>query len=169
MLKLTKIVLLGAVAVAGMGTTAANAATATGTAKVNIISAVTLTETTQMDLGVVASSATAGTVVLPDSSNTRTCSGGVTCIGTAARGAFEVSGAATGYVISYNVAASTSLTGPGAAMALTLDPSGTATSTGTFTATAAATTFYVGGSLSVAANQAAGTYTGTYAVTANYQ
>lgn len=169
MLKLTKIALLGAVAAAGMASTAANAATATGHAEVDIITAVTLTETTQMDLGVVASSGTAGTVALPDGSNTRACSGGVTCIGTATRGAFAVGGAATGYVIAYTVDGSTSLTGPGAAMALTLDPSGTATSNGTFTATAAATTFYVGGTLSVAANQAAGTYTGTYNVTANYQ
>lgn len=165
MLKMSKIALLGAVAVAGMASTAANAATATGTAEVDIISAITLTQTTGLDLGVVASSGTAGTVAIVAGTNVRSCTGGVTCAGTGAtRGAFSVGGAPAGYQIALTVDASTTLAGPGTNMVLTLTPSTTS-----FTSAATATTFYVGGSAAVAASQAAGTYTGTYNVTANYQ
>ncbi len=174
MLKLTKIALLGAVAAAGMASTAANAATVQGTAEVDIISAVTLVETTGMDLGIVASSTTAGTVVLGDDASSRSCTGGVTCVGTTgfSRGVFTVGGAPAGYTVAYSVDAAATLNrvGGGGSMSLALNPSGTATSAGTFTvaAGATATDFYVGGTLSVGASQAAGQYTGTYNVTANY-
>jgi spore coat protein U-like protein len=49
-------------------------------------------------------------------------------------------------------------------MGLTLTPSAASV-----TATGAPQTFYVGGVLSVGASQVAGTYTGTYAVSAEYQ
>jgi Mat/Ecp fimbriae major subunit len=49
-------------------------------------------------------------------------------------------------------------------MTLTLDPGAT-----TIAATGATQTFYVGGTLAVGAAQAAGTYTGNYDVSAEYQ
>lgn len=158
-----KIALLGA-AVAAMVSTGANAATQTATAEVDIVAAVQLTQDAGLDFGVVASSAAAGTVTLPTGSNTRTCSAAVTCVGTAQRGQFTVSGATTGYVVAVNVPASTTLTSGANTIALSLNPSLTS-----FTSTGAAQVFFVGGTLSVAANQAAGTYTGTYAVSADYQ
>ena len=158
-----KIALLGA-AVAALASTGANAATQTATAEVDIIAAVTLTQDLGLDFGVVASSAAAGTVTLPTGSNTRTCSASVTCVGTAQRGQFTVSNATTGYNVAITVPASTSLTGPGAAMNLALVPSITG-----FTSTGVAVVFNVGGTLSVGASQVAGTYTGTYNVSADYQ
>jgi Mat/Ecp fimbriae major subunit len=157
-----KIALLGA-AVAALASTGANAATQTATAEVDIIAAVTLTQDAGLDFGVVASSAAAGTVTLPTGSNTRVCTG-VTCVGVAQRGQFTVSNATTGYNVGITVPASTSLTGPGTAMSLALVPSSTG-----FTSTGAPVVFYVGGTLSVGAGQVAGTYSGTYNVSADYQ
>jgi Mat/Ecp fimbriae major subunit len=158
-----KIALMGAAA-AALVSTGANAATQTATAEVDIIAAVTLSQDVGLDFGVVASSATAGTVTLPTTSNTRTCSASVTCVGTAARGAFTVSNAASGYVVAITVPASTTLASGANSMSVTLNPSMTS-----FTSTGAAQVFHVGGTLSVGASQAAGTYTGTYNVSADYQ
>lgn len=163
MLNKTKIALIGAIAAAGMVSTGANAATQTATAEVRIITAVTLTQNVGLDLGVVAASAAGGTVTLPNTSNTRTCAG-VTCVGTASRGQFTVGGTTTGFVVLVNTPLTTTLTGAGTAMNLALSPSLVS-----FTSTGAAQTFFVGGTLAVGANQAAGTYTGTYNVSADYQ
>ena len=157
-----KIALLGAAALA-LVSTGANAATVSATAEVKILAPVTLTQTTGLDFGVVAAAATAGTVVLTPASNTRVCSVGLTCVGTAARGAFAVVGT-SGYTVAITVAPSTTLTGAGAPMALTLVPSATTVAT-----TGLPQTFFVGGTLTVGAAQVAGTYTGTYNVSADYQ
>ncbi len=164
MLNKSKIALTGMVAAAAMASTGAHAATQTATAEVDIIAAVQLAQNDGLDFGVVASSTTAGTVALPTASNTRTCSGGVTCVGTALRGRFTVSNATTGYTVAISVPASTTLTSGANTMALTLTPSMTS-----YASTGIAQVFFVGGTLSVGANQAAGTYTGTYNVSADYQ
>ncbi|HEV7233206.1 MAG TPA: DUF4402 domain-containing protein [Sphingorhabdus sp.] len=158
-----KIALLGAAA-AALASTGANAATQTATAEVDIVAAVTLTQDAGLDFGVVASSAAAGTVTLPTGSNTRTCSAAVTCVGTANRGQFTVGNATSGYVVAITVPAATTLASGANTMSLTLNPSMTS-----FTSTGVSQIFYVGGTLSVGANQAAGTYTGTYNVSADYQ
>ena len=157
-----KIALLGAAAIA-MVSTGANAATVSATAKVDIIAPVTLTQTAGLDFGVVAAAAAAGTVTLTPASDVRVCSVGLSCVGAAQRGAFSVVGA-NGFTVGITVASTTTLTGAGAPMNLALTPS-----TATVVATGLAQTFYVGGALTVGAAQAAGTYTGTYNVSANYQ
>ena len=164
MLNKTKVALLGAIAVAAMASTGAQAATQTANAEVDIIAAVQLAQNDALDFGVVASSATAGTVALPTASNTRTCSAGLTCVGTALRGRFTVSGATSGYVVAISVPATTTLTSGANTLSL-----GLTSSTTTFTSTGAPQVFYVGGTLAVGANQAAGNYTGTYTVSADYQ
>jgi Mat/Ecp fimbriae major subunit len=157
-----KIALMGA-AIAAMVSTGANAATATATADVEILAPVTLIQTAGLDFGTVAAGAASGTVTLPTGSNTRTCSVGLACVGAASRGAFEVTGVDT-YVVDITVDASTVLTGAGTDMNLTLDPGITS-----IVADGTAQTFYVGGTLTVGAGQAAGTYTGNYNVSADYQ
>lgn len=164
MLNTMKVALTGAMAVAAFASTSAQAATGTADATATIISAVQLTQNDVLDFGVVASSTTAGTVDLPTDSNTRTCSVGVTCVGTALRGQFTVSGAATGYTVGIVVPATAILTSNGVTMSTTLTPSMT-----TFVSNGGARAIFVGGTLSVGANQAAGLYTGTYTVSANYQ
>ena len=165
MLNKSKIALMGVIAVAGIASNAANAATVSARAEVDIITAVTLTEDAILDFGVVASSAAGGSVTLPNTSDARTCVG-VTCVGTAQRGAFTVSGAASGFVVLVTTAPTTTLTngGGGAPMNLILNPSLL-----NFTSTGVARSFFVGGTLAVGANQAAGTYTGNYNVSADYQ
>ena len=163
MLNKSKFALIGAIAAAGMVSTGANAATQTATAEVDIIAAVTLTQDVGLDLGVVAASAAGGTVTLPNTSNTRTCVG-VTCVGTAQRGQFTVSGAATGFVVLVTTPLTTTLSGAGPAMTLALSPSLVS-----FASTGAPQTFFVGGTLAVGANQTPGYYSGTYNVSADYQ
>jgi hypothetical protein len=62
MLNKSKIALAGAIAAAALVSTGANAATQTATAEVDILAAVQLAQNDGLDLGVVASSAAAGTV-----------------------------------------------------------------------------------------------------------
>ena len=165
MLNKMKVALLGAMAVAALSSTGAQAATLGADAKATILSAVQLAQNDALDFGVIASSSTAGTVDLPTGSNGRTCSAGVTCVGTALRGQFTVSGAASGYNVAIAVAPSATLTSLGGnTMSAAL-----VSSIPGFTSTGASQAFFVGGTLSVGANQPAGVYTGSYTVSANYQ
>ena len=158
-----KSALLGAAAIA-MVSTGANAATVSATAEVDILAPVTLVQTAGLDFGTVASGAAAGTVTLTPGSDVRTCSVGLACVGAANRGAFSVVGA-TGYSVVITVAPATTLTGPGGApMALSL-----VGSNALIIANGLPQTFHVGGSLTVGAAQGAGTYIGTYNVSADYQ
>lgn len=165
MLNKKKVALLGAMAAVAMASTGAQAATQTATAEVDIVAAVQLAINDTLDFGIIASGGSASTVIMPTASNTRTCGTGLTCVGTAQRGRFTVSGATTGYVVAINVPTSTLLSaGGGNTMSVSLVPSTTS-----FPSTGVPVEFFVGGTLSVGANQAAGNYTGTYAVTADYQ
>jgi Mat/Ecp fimbriae major subunit len=164
MLNKMKIVLAGAAAIAAMSSTAAFADTKSATATVQILGAVQLTKFADLDLGTVASTATAGTVTLPTTSNTRTCNV-VTCVGTAARARFQVTAATNGYVIAVSNSPTATLAGPGASMNLTIASSASSI---TFNSAALQDIFF-GGTLTVGANQVAGTYNGTFNVTADYQ
>jgi Mat/Ecp fimbriae major subunit len=164
MLNKMKIVLAGAAAVAAMSSSAAFADTESATATVQILGAVELTKFADLDLGTVASGAATGTVALPTSSNTRTCTG-VTCVGTASRARFQVTAATDGYVIDVTHSPTATLTGPGASMSLALASSASSI---TFDS-ALLEDIFVGGTLTVGANQVAGTYSGTFSVTAEYQ
>ncbi len=143
----------------------AAAETVTGTATVRILQAITVAKTGDLNFGKVISAANAGAVgVALDGS--RTCGTGLTCFGTTSAGNFVVTGSpgetvtlaldsgiallTNGYGQSMNVALALST----AAISL---PS---TGSGSFT---------VGGTLSVGANQQAGTYAGRYSISVNYQ
>jgi Mat/Ecp fimbriae major subunit len=164
-MNMKKIVLAGAAAVAAMSSSAAFADTESATATVQILGAVELTKYADLDLGTVAAGAASGTVALPTSSNTRTCTG-VTCVGTASRARFQVTAATNGYVIAITHSPTASLTnGVGAPMSLTLASSAASINFNS----AALQDIFIGGTLTVGANQAAGTYNGTFNVTADYQ
>ncbi len=167
MLNKSKIALMGAIAAAGMVSTGANAATASASAEVDILAAVTVTQTAGLDFGIIAAAAVPGTVTIAAADGATNCSAGLACAGAPQRGAFAVTGA-NGLTITVTVDGSTTLddgAGPGAAMNLVLNAS-TATVVG---AGATAVPFHVGGVLTVGAAQAAGAYTGTYNVSADYQ
>jgi hypothetical protein len=159
---------LAATAAATIGTGgSAFAASATANASATIVQAITISSTEDLSFGTIAPSAAGGNVVV-DSADTRTtCAGGNFCSGTVTSAAFEVSGEAN-----YNY----SITLP--ATNATLSSSGNTMTVSSFTSSASATpalgatgtdTFKVGATLAVGGGQAAGTYTGTFDVSVDYQ
>lgn len=165
MLNKVKLVLAGTVAAAAMFSGAANAATQTATAQAEIMTPVVLSSVTNLNFGLIAVGTGTGTVAL-SGSDTRTCTN-VVCVGTAARGKFRVTAASSGAVIGLGITNSTiQLAGPSGStpMNVTL---GLSANSITFSA-AALQDVFVQGTLNVGAAQAAGVYTGTYEVTAQY-
>jgi hypothetical protein len=153
-----------ALAAVTLGATSANAATATANATANIVQAITITETSDLDFATIVPGAAASTVQV-STGGVRTCGAGLTCSGTHTAGAFTVTGTAN-QPVAYGVDASTTLTSGANSMSLT----GLTLSAATGTLSAGGTdTFTVGGTLNVGASQAAGVYNGTYNVSANYQ
>jgi hypothetical protein len=168
MKKLTVVVL--AIAALALGTTAfaaQNTASATGTANARIITAISITAGTALNFGDVVPSAAAGTVTVTPA-GVRSSAGGASLgnsTGVAA-GAFTVNGQAN---------ATYSITLPGAPVTVT--SGGNTMTVDTFTSNPAGTgnlgaggsqALAVGANLNVGANQAAGSYTGTYTVTVTY-
>jgi len=134
------------------------------TANARVVTPVTVTETTPLNFGSFAASGTAGSIT-----QAGVVTGGVTAVAggaTRTAGVFSVSGessASTAYTVS--LPASVTLTSGANNMSAALS---FAAGTASRTLTSGADTFSVNGTLSVAANQAAGVYTGTYSVTVAY-
>jgi spore coat protein U-like protein len=155
---------------------AASAAVANGSATATVVSPITITKTADLSFGRFIPSAALGTVAV-NTDGTRSFTGGVVLStgGTAAAAAkFDITGQASStYTIAYS--AGVSLTnGTGGSMALTQvsDLAGTGgalatVATGTLSA-GGAQSLYIGGTLAVAANQAAGNYTGAISATVDY-
>jgi hypothetical protein len=137
---------------------AAIAATATGTATATVLGSLTISQTQALSFGSFSSSATPGTV-----NHFGQTTGGVTHSGSGAQfGSFAVTGTPnTNYSIV--IPATVTLTSGANSMTATLNPL-------TQSATNASGQGFINttGTLAVAANQASGTYTGTYNVTVNY-
>jgi len=135
----------------------------TGNASAQIQTAISIVEDTQMDFGIIAVDADAGTVTI-SSAGVVSGPGDYSFSGSPAAGTFTASGdASTAVSISFT---NGSLTGPGTAMTLnnfTHDAGGSPTTDGS-----GDLTFNVGADLVVGASQVAGAYTGTYTVTVNY-
>ncbi|QLC22683.1 DUF4402 domain-containing protein [Parasphingopyxis sp. CP4] len=150
-----------------MGTTAANAATASATATAEILEQVQIVNTAGLNFGTIVpdTAAAANVSVSADAAGTRNC-GGLTCAGAASvsSAAFDVTGA-NGLNVDITLGTLTSLS-DGGTNSMPISLSGSA---GTLAMTGSAVALYVGGTITVAANQAAGTYTGSFDVTADYQ
>jgi spore coat protein U-like protein len=157
-------------AIAGPGSAMAASAVASSTS--TVIAAIDIQKTSDLAFGSFAASGTSGSVTVTPGS-TRTAGGGVTVVGTTASAAkFDVTGQA-GLGYSIGVVATTLDDGSGNSMTLTpiSDLAASANTSGTVdagTLTGGAQSFYVGGVLNVAANQAAGNYSGTVTATVNY-
>ncbi|VAV92640.1 hypothetical protein MNBD_ALPHA04-810 [hydrothermal vent metagenome] len=145
-----------------MGANAAHAATASADARANILAQVSVTsDGSDLDFATIVTGAAASTVVVA-SDGTLTCGTGLVCSGTATAAGFTVSGT-TGQTVDVSSDASVTLSSGANTMSATLAPSVTSI---VLDGTDA---FSVGGTLSVAANQADGAYTGTFNVTVDYQ
>lgn len=135
----------------------------TANASATIVAPLSIVENTPMDFGSISADATNATNVTLDLVNTVTSAdgAGVVPASGAASGDFTVSGAGNlAIAVSYTAG---SLTGPGAAMAV----SGF-TDNAPANLTAGTATFQVGADLAVGANQTAGAYSGTYTITVIY-
>lgn len=134
-----------------------------------------LIKTDDLDFGSLISGASGGTVTVNPVTNARTSGGGVTLVGTNARRA-EFLG--TGGIILIFVSGSTSVTLSrvgGGAPNMTASLVRAASTGGGGIALLGATllpsgvqTYYIGGTLTVPANQPAGDYRGTFTLTVNY-
>lgn len=150
-----------------------------GTAEAVILRPLTLIKTADLDFGSLISGPTAGTVTVQAATGVRTTTGGVTPVGSGAQRATFQGAAAIGLLVVMNGSSSVTLTrvGGGAApMTASLNHiggSGLATVSlpliGSVTIVAAGVqTFHSGGTLTVPANQPAGSYSGTFTMTVNY-
>ena len=154
-----------ATVVAALGTlsSAAIAATASGTATATVIAPITINSTTALNFGSF-SNANPGTVTI-STAGARTASGVLLSgTNTGLGGIFTVGGSATGTPgFSITSPQGFSVTGPGTAMPFTLTLPG---ATGTLSGGAA--TIAVGGVLTVGTAQTAGAYSGSYSVVVEY-
>jgi Mat/Ecp fimbriae major subunit len=140
------------------------AASTTGTATVNILKATTLTKTADLDFGKIAPGTSSATARI-NFDDTRTCSSGLTCLGKASAGAFDVTGS-TGETLSVTLA-NTDVTltqASGEKMKVSL-----ALNSAQVTLVNGKGQVKVGGTLSIGALQAGGVYSGLFELTVDYR
>jgi hypothetical protein len=156
-------------AIASLGlASAASAATDSAQVEAEILTALTVTvdaNADTLDFGAIAESGTGGTVTVSPT-NAQTCSAGLVCDGNTAVPNFDIQGVAGSVVNISVVNASETLTGPGAAT-MAVNAFTLSTNQVTLDGTGAGD-FDVGGTLTVAAAQAPGTYNGTLTVEVIY-
>lgn len=163
---------LAALALAIAGSSSAIAATTTASATGTIISPINITKSADLVFGNLAASASAGTVTLTPGSGLTGDANVTTLTGvTPAAARFDVTGqAGLGYSIAITA---TALTSGGNSMAFTpvSDLTASAKTSGlvtTGTLTGGAQSIFVGGVLSVGADQAPGEYAGIITAVVNY-
>lgn len=143
-----------------------NSSTVTIPVHIRIIAPIALMKTQDLDMGIVIPGSSSGQVVLNPSTGAQSVTGGVLYASSSGFPAlFSVTGAPSHVFTITFASSSITLTGPSGTMNLALNgsPSGSSTLSG-----GGAAPLSVGGTLSVAANQAEGTYTGTLMVTVAY-
>ncbi len=156
-----KAALAGTVIAASFAATGAQAATATATAKAQILRQITVAKTSDLDFGTIVTGAAASTVIVSPA-GARTCGVGLVCTNAVTAAGFGIVGT-TGSVVTLASDASVTLnSGANSMTAALLTSAATRTLTGV-------DSFTVGGTLAVGANQADGAYSGTFTVTVNYQ
>lgn len=168
MSKLMNRVVAGAmVATLGLSATLAHAApvTASATARARILKQITVTNTSDLDFGTIVAGASASTVAV-SAGAVRTCGAGLTCTGTVTAANFDISGTNNAVVTITGDNSVTLANGTGGTMSASLTRSASSL---TLTNSAIGGSFQVGGTLSLAANQADGAYAGTFNVTVDYQ
>jgi hypothetical protein len=151
-----------ATVVVGLGGTAAHAATGTADVSATILDAVTVTNTADLLFGNIAAGAAPATVSI-SAGGTVNC-GGLVCNGTQNPAGFSVTGTA-GQTVGISLPL-TSITLTSGTDSMTVSGLASDVASIVLDGTDA---FTVGGSLAVAANQAAGTYTGSFSVDVDYQ
>jgi hypothetical protein len=156
---------LAASGVASAGTPVA----ATGGAQIGVLSPVSVIKKSDLNFGTVVTSTTAGTVVLNPLNGSRTTTGGLLAVGTAAHAAvFTSTGSKNSVVIIHLPTVASTLKRVGGTETVTAS---TWTADGNTTRKIPANQtfdFAVGATLNVGAAQVAGTYVGTFQITVQY-
>jgi len=170
------------IVIAGLSTSLSAQVTLTGNgAGAELVTALTITNTTPLQFGVIAVPTTGGTVVMTTNGTRSPNGAGVSIVqsGTAKTVAkFDLTGT-VGDTYSFTLPTSITVvtTAEGAIKAMTItdllvkvDAAAEVSygSIGTCTLTAGASSILVGGKLNIGANQVLGTYTGTYTVVVDY-
>lgn len=155
-------------AIAALGfSTSASAATATATAHAEILASLTVTATdNSLDFGSVANNGTGGTVAINPATGARNCASGLVCSGASGVAAFHVVGEANLPVGISFTNTTFNLQGPTPADTMPIALL-SQFSTLSLSSTGVAD-FNVGGTITVAPNQAAGAYQGTLEVVVLY-
>lgn len=157
----TKIIFISAFAMFGLQSTS-YAATSSATASATVLSPVAVTKSSDLDFGKIISGASAATVTLTGTGGFN-CGAGLTCTGTHNAAAFGITGS-NNETVTVATDSAVNLQSGSNSMSATLAPSSSS-----LTLTGGVASFNVGGALSVAANQPAGAYAGSFNVTVNYQ
>lgn len=167
-----------AAALAGAATsTAAQATNQPGTVNAVVVRPNTLVKTDDLDFGSLIGGTAGGTVTINPVTNARTTTGGVTPAGSGAhRAAFQGTGGILFITVTGSNSVTLTRTGGGAApMTATLTRAMTTSGGGITLLGPSVTllpsgvqTYYVGGTLTVPANQPPGDYSGTFQLTVNY-
>lgn len=171
--RMTKLSIAALALAISAATGSAIAAQATASSTAGVITPIAITKGADMSFGNFAASATPGTVTLSPNNALAFTGGIVAAGGSPAAARFDVTGTGT---MTYSIAftgSSTALTSGSDTMTFTRisDTSASAITSGNVTTgalTAGAQSIYVGGQLAVAANQPAGTYTGSVIATVEY-
>ena len=157
----------GAVIAAAMSlTTAANAATATGNATAEVLSALQLTEDNGLDFGQAAVNG-AGTIVVSADGTSDACTGGVVCAGLKVPATFTATGAPN-IGLAATLPASATLNRVGGGASMTADNFTVYWIGGSGLDATGTRSLQVGATLNVANGQLTGVYNGTYTMTVNY-
>lgn len=148
----------------------AQARTISGTGQATIVTPLSVVNTDTLRFGAVIPSASAGTVTVDPFTQARTTTGGVTAYGgMVTAGKFSgLSDGTTHLKIDVPVGSIT-LTRVGGGATMTVDNFTLNGNKNDWVVGSTVFSFNVGARLNVAANQMAGTYTGTYNVTVNYR
>ena len=162
-----KLLIAAAMAATAVASPAAAASSDSADARALLLLPLTLTKVDDLDFGTIVSSPVAGTVTMNAASGLRTRAGGVTLVGSAPgqRALFAWAGTPSQQVdfdISYPA---TLDDGSGNSVQIALLY---LQSSSVIADSAGVVQVGVGGSLLISANQAEGTYTNTFSVTANY-
>lgn len=142
------------------------AASTTGNAQAVIVTPIAISESQSMNFGSVGPDTAASTVVLDTAGAVSSATADLVPGTGAAAGVFAVTGEAN-FTYAISLPASATLTS--GANSMTVDTWTTATGSGSATLDGTGNdTINVGATLNVGASQAAGTYTGTYTITVDY-